>query len=193
MKDYSTNDIIKGIGRRNGQVIAHVYESCYTQITGLILTNGGNDHDVKDIFQEAMLLIFQKITGPGLELTCRFSTYMYSVCRFLWLQELEKRAGHPSGSEYIELVTEEKRPDDRKQAAELKLYEKHFRELGRECQQVLNMYFRRASMEEITVAMGYKNVQITRDKKYRCKKSLMNRIYNNPEYKLLQDEIYLAG
>ena len=55
------------------------------------------------------------------------------------------------------------------------------------------MYFQKASMEEIAAAMGYKNVQIAKDKKYRCKKSLMMRIYNNPEYKLLQDEIYLAG
>ena len=55
------------------------------------------------------------------------------------------------------------------------------------------MYFQKASMEEIAVVMGYKNIQIAKDKKYRCKKSLMTKIYDNPEYKLLQDEIYLAG
>ena len=48
-------------------------------------------------------------------------------------------------------------------------------------------------MEEICVVMGYKNVQIAKDKKYRCKKSLMTKIYNNPVFKRLQDEIHLAG
>ena len=35
--------------------------------------------------------------------------------------------------------------------------------------------------------------EIAKDKKYRCKKTLMSRIYNNPEFKQLQDEIHLAG
>ena len=85
---------------------------------------------------------------------------------------------------------------DRKNVREdeqLRIYETHFRELSKECQKVLNMYFQKASMEEICVVMGYKNVQIAKDKKYRCKKTLMSRIYNNPSFKKLQNEIHLAG
>jgi hypothetical protein len=55
------------------------------------------------------------------------------------------------------------------------------------------MYFRKVSMEEICKVMGYKNIQITKSKKYKCKKSLLTRIYNDPEYHKLKNEIYLAG
>ena len=72
-------------------VIEYVYKTCYPDIRKLILANTGNEHDVEDIFQEAMLKVYLKITEKGLELTCKFKTYLYSVCRFLWLQELEKR------------------------------------------------------------------------------------------------------
>ncbi len=193
MGEYSTEEIIRGIGKQKDRVIRHVYRTCYPEIRKLILCNSGNEHDVKDVFQEGMLVVFQKITEQELRLTCSFKTYLYSVCRFLWLQELEKKSRKSANSDRMEEVRGEKEEDSRRKESELKLYEKHFRELSRECQKVLNMYFAKASMEEISVVMGYKNIQIAKDKKYRCKKSLMTSIYNNPEFKKLQHEIYLAG
>ena len=193
MRDYSTEEIIRGIARQKDRVITYVYTTCYPDIRKLILSNRGNDHDVEDIFQDGMIIMYQKITEDGLELKCSFKTYLYSVCRFLWLQELEKRSRKTASYASIEELSGENDNNSQKEAGELKLYEKHFKELSKECQNVLNMYFQKASMEEVAVVMGYKNIQIAKDKKYRCKKSLMAKIYNNPEYKRLQDEIYLAG
>jgi RNA polymerase sigma factor (sigma-70 family) len=194
MKEYSTREIIRGIARCKDSIIQYIYRSCYPNIRKLILTNGGNEHDAQDIFQEGLIKVYQKITGHGLQLTCKFSTYLYSVCRFLWLNELEKRKISNRDTLAAESIIDDQTANDKiLENAQLKLYEKHFRELSKECQTVLHMYFQRASMEEICVVMGYKNVQIAKDKKYRCKKSLINKIYNNPEFKRLQDGIHLAG
>jgi len=194
MKVYSTNEIIKGIARRKDNIINYVYRSCYPDVRKLILSNGGNEHDAQDIFQEGLIKVYQKITQTGLELNCKFGTYLYSVCRFLWLNELEKKRKAGRESRIGEDIIDDQTANNKiRENAELKLYEQHFKELAEECQRVLNMYFQKSSMEEICVVMGYKNVQIAKDKKYRCKKSLMNKIYNNPEYKRLQDEIHLAG
>jgi len=160
----------------------------------MILTNGGNEQDAEDIFQEGMAKVYQKINQHGLQLSCKFGTYMYSVCRFLWLQEIKKKSTIRRDIRVMDEIIDDETANNRiRENSELKLYEQHFLELSKECQKVLNMYFRSSSMEEICVVMGYKNVQIAKDKKYRCKKSLMNKIYNNPVYKKLQDEIYLAG
>lgn len=194
MKDYSAIEIIKGIAGRKNQIIRYVYKNCYPDVRKLILWNGGNEHDAEDIFQEAMLIVYQKITDHGLQLSCRFETYLYSVCRFLWINELEKRK-----SSTIETVLMDDILDDQaantliRETAELKIYEQHFGELRKECQKVLNMYFQQASMEEICVVMGYKSIDVAKDKKYRCKKSLVNKIYCNPEYKRMQNGIHLAG
>jgi RNA polymerase sigma factor (sigma-70 family) len=193
MKEYSAIEIISGIAKRKERVIQYVYRTCFPDIRKLVLTNTGNEHDAEDIFQEAMLNIYQKITDHGLELTCKFRTYLYSVARFLWLQELEKRRPARNGKENIDQVIDENDRKNTREDEQYRIYETHFRELSKECQKVLNMYFQKASMEEICVVMGYKNVQIAKDKKYRCKKTLMTRIYNNPAYKSLQDEIHLAG
>lgn len=193
MNNYSAIEIIKGIARRKERVINHVYRTCYPDIRKLILTNAGTEHDAEDVFQDAMLKIYQKITEHGLEINCQFKTYLYSVARFLWLQELNKRKTTLNRQDNIDQIIDE---DERKKAWEdeqFRIYETHFRELSKECQKVLNMYFQKASMEEICAVMGYKNVQIAKDKKYRCKKTLTTRIYNNPAFKRLQNEVHLAG
>ena len=194
MKEYSAEDIIKGIGKCSNGVIRYVYRTCFPDVRKLILINGGNEHDAEDVFQEGLVKVYQKISTQGLQLSCRFGTYLYSVCRFLWLQELEKRRYRRRESMAFEAMVDDETANERiLENAQRELYEKHFKELSKECQKVLNMYFQKASMEEICVVMGYKNVQIAKDKKYRCKKSLMERIYGNPVYKRLQDEIHLAG
>ena len=194
MREYSAIEIIRGLARRKDSVIQYVYRSCYPDIRKLILTNGGNRHDAEDVFQDGLVKVYQKITEQGLELNCKFGTYLYSVCRFLWLNELEKRKIKGRETHTAEIIIDDQTANKRiRENAVMNLYEKHFKELSKECRSVLNMYFRKASMEEICVVMGYKNVQIAKDTKYRCKKSLTNKIYSNPEYKKLQDEIHLAG
>lgn len=194
MKNYSSKEIIKGIARQKDSIFRHVYKSCYPAIRKLTLANGGNEHDAQDLFQEGMIKVYQKISEGGLELQCKFGTYLYSVCRFLWLNELEKRK--VSARESLDdnnIIDDRAANNIIRENAELNLYRKHFSELGKECQTVLNMYFQKKSMEEICVVMGYKNVQIAKNKKHLCKKALMNKIQSNPEFKKLQDEIFLAG
>jgi hypothetical protein len=51
------------------------------------------------------------------------------------------------------------------------------------------MYFNNFSVEDIRAAMNYKDLHHTADRKYRCKKSLIKRIVNDPLFKRLKDEL----
>ena len=54
------------------------------------------------------------------------------------------------------------------------LFQKHFLQLKKDCQRVLNMFFEGLSMTEIAKAMGFKGHQYARKRKHYCKKSLLN-------------------
>lgn len=69
------------------------------------------------------------------------------------------------------------------------LFNKHFKDLSKDCQKILSMYFNNFSVEDIRTAMNYKDLHHTADRKYRCKKSLINRIVNDPLFKRLKDEL----
>ncbi|HET6996503.1 MAG TPA: sigma factor, partial [Chitinophagaceae bacterium] len=57
----------------------------------IVVSNGGNAQDAEDIFQEALIIVCRKVKDPGFQLTAQLSTYLYSVSRFLWKDELRKR------------------------------------------------------------------------------------------------------
>ncbi len=193
MRIYNTEEIIKGIADRNDRIIEYIYTYYYDDIRKLILLNNGTLEDTKDTFQEALFVIYQKITLDGLTLKCHFKTYLYSVCRFIWLRELEGRHASAGTTEGLPDLNPSQFTIGAMAEAGMEIFTKHFNELSEICKKVLDMYFRDVSLEEIRLVMGYKNLQIAKDKCYRCKKTLYTRIYNNPEYKKLKDEVYLAG
>ena len=57
-----------------------------------ILNNSGTSDDAKDIFQEAMIVLYEKVRSGSFELNCQIKTYVYSVCRRLWLKRLHQLA-----------------------------------------------------------------------------------------------------
>lgn len=193
MHHFTTEEIIAGIAERKDNVIKYVYKTCYDSVRKLILMNRGNDEDVRDIFQEALFIIYQKIVLQGFEIKCQFSTYIYSVCRFLWIRELSKQEEYEDITDEFPDFIVPGPPDPKFERKGRKIFSRHFNDLCEDCQKVLKMYFRNVSMEEICKIMGYKNIQIAKDKKYRCKKNLLTRIYNDPEYRKLKNEIYKAG
>jgi len=193
MHHYTTDELITGIAARKNNVIKHIYKTCYNPVRKLVLMNKGTDEDAKDIFQEALFTIYQKITQQKFQLNCSFSTYMYSVCRFLWVRELtKKKESDDITDEFPDLVSSGSL-DQEIELAGLKIFQKHFNELCEECQKVLTLYFRDISLEEISKIMGYNNIQMARDKKHRCKQNLLDNIYNDPEYQKLKNEILQVG
>jgi RNA polymerase sigma factor (sigma-70 family) len=187
-------EIIRGVIKRDASVIKYLYNTCYPDIRNLVLANTGTIQDAQDLFQDALLIIYRKIKTLNLTLNCAFKTYLYSVCRLMWLKELESRRNQGKNYGYVDphstSITEEV---SSLEVIKLRIYEKHFGELSKECQDILKMYFNGMPMEEICNRMGFQSVHAVKEKKYECKKSLMTKIHNNPAYKQLQDEIYLVS
>jgi hypothetical protein len=114
---------------------------------------------------------------------------MYSVCRFLWVRELTKKKEFDNITDEFPDIISVGSLNPKVELAGLRIFQRHFNELCEDCQKVLRLYFNKVSLEEISEIMGYKNVRIARDKKYRCKQNLLTNIYNDPEYQKLKNEI----
>src|SRR4030043_919896 len=102
MQVLTNENIIKGIRKRDAVVIRFLYKTCYPDIRKLILTNKGTTQDAQDLFQDALLLIYQKIINLGITLNCAFGTYLYSCCRLMWLKELEEGGNKGRNCEYTD-------------------------------------------------------------------------------------------
>ncbi len=69
----------------------------FPMMRNLVTSRGGTAQDAEDVFQEALIILCRKAAQPGFTLTAQLSTYLFSVCRFLWNDELKKRKHAPAG------------------------------------------------------------------------------------------------
>ncbi|MCD4744971.1 MAG: sigma-70 family RNA polymerase sigma factor [Bacteroidales bacterium] len=185
--DLNIEEILDGIRKNNNKVLLYVYKTFYPHIKFFINTNSGNDDDAKDIYQEAIIIIYKKVVYENLIISCSFKTYLYSVCRLLWLKQLEKR----------KIKNEQFRDNDDfidvdknilqvyEQNEKYKLYQEHFRRLGNDCQKVLKLSLEKVPLKEIALIMGYKSEKYAKKRKYQCKERLIKSIKSDPKFKEL--------
>lgn len=139
-------------------------------VQALILNNNGTAEDAKDIFQEAMVVLYEKVTGGVFELNCQLKTYLYSVSRRLWLRRLQQSARYLLSDTATEYVSVEEETEVHQQRdLEFGLMEKALNNLGEPCRSLLEaFYIRKQGMQEIAAAFGYTNADNAKNQKYKC-------------------------
>ena len=65
MVHFQDNAIIDGIRKHDRAVLRYTYAQYYPMIRFFIIRNHGNDLDAEDIFQEAIVAIFEKYGKKG--------------------------------------------------------------------------------------------------------------------------------
>jgi RNA polymerase sigma factor (sigma-70 family) len=187
MKKLSDNEIIQGIFEHNQNVLITVYHENYRTIRQLVKTNSGDDDDANDVFQDAIMVMYQKIRSNNLNLTVSFGTYFYSVAQRIWLNELKRKKRYPSFNEGIEFQIEEAEIIELMNRNDLhKLVWKHFEKISHDCQKVIKLFLEGKSIAEVTEIMKYNSEQHTKNRKLRCKNSFVTHIMNDPIYKELK-------
>jgi RNA polymerase sigma factor (sigma-70 family) len=183
MEEYTDAGILEGILHSDSQVLDFIYRRYYEKIESFLLGKGGNPEHIKDVFQEAMIVVCQKVREGGLILTCSFSTYLFAVCKNIWMHDLRKYRYQSVEDGSLENLSEEPEGDDEMQEKLKALYLYHFSRLSEDCQELLRLHFNRVPLAEIQRIFGYSSEHYTSDRKYRCKKSLYRRIRNDPQFK----------
>lgn len=179
--------IIQGIAAHDSNTLKEVYRDMLPFVEAYVVHHGGTTDQAKDLFQEAMIIIYSKIEEGNLVLHCKFSTYLYAVCKRIWIQDRKKHYLRTNKLKEISLVSEPETPYGREDMDEAKeLFEKHFGKLGPDCQMILGMHFNGLTIEEIRKAMNISTVHHASDKKYRCKKKLIESIKGDPLFRKLK-------
>ncbi|MDN5214231.1 sigma-70 family RNA polymerase sigma factor [Fulvivirgaceae bacterium BMA12] len=164
MKD---REILDKIAKGDESALKYLYKKYYRMMTKLVISNNGSEDEAKDIYQDALIVFWQKVIGGQLILTSRISTYLYSICLNLWRKELDRknRLSHEEKDEaqYLDNDREERE----------KIIHECINELGDTCKRILTYYyFEKMSMQEIAEKLEFANTDTAKTKKYKCKKRL---------------------
>lgn len=170
--------MIAGLKSRNEKILREYYKLYYGGIRHFVLKNSGSEEDARDLIQDVLLVLFQKVRRDTFKLTCSLATYLFSVSRLLWFKELTRRKHISSNSFMLEDYADfDKDIHEKAELNErLEIYRKNFDNLSADCQKVLRYFIEGMSIAEITRKMGYKSEQHTKNRRYRCKLTLIKQI-----------------
>ncbi|TCC91117.1 sigma-70 family RNA polymerase sigma factor [Pedobacter hiemivivus] len=164
-------EVVLGILNNSEEALNKLYAGYFPMILQFILNNNGDEDDAKDVYQEGIIVLYNKIKSGNFELSSKLKTYIYSVCRRIWLKKLSQQSKKSndvtdfddliSVEEDVEQHEEKDRQFDKMQSALL--------HLGEPCKTIIqDFYINNLSMQDICEKFGYTNTDNAKTQKYKC-------------------------
>ena len=163
--------LLQGLARNDKKAVETIYRENYSTVQSLIINNNGTTDDAKDIFQEAMIVLYEKARSGTFELSCQIKTYVYSVSRRLWLKKLQQASRYSGdiGNSEAMVPVEDDIEEHSRSDAEFEMMGKAILSLGEPCKSLLEaFYLQKKNMQEIAVSFGYTNAENAKTQKYKC-------------------------
>lgn len=154
----------------NDKALAALYRH-FPMVRKMIRQYGGSPEDAADIFQEALIIVCTQARKGNLQLTAKLSTYMYSICKYLWKDEVKKRKAQVPVSLEDELTAEQASSLESLREADqrVRLAEKVISELGDRCRELLMLFYEQGiKLRDIALRMGYSAENTAKNQKYKC-------------------------
>jgi RNA polymerase sigma factor (sigma-70 family) len=163
--------LLQGLARNDSKSVEAIYRENYNMVQALIINNNGSADEAKDIFQEAMIVLYEKVRSGSFELNCQIKTYVYSVSRRLWLkrlQQLNRYSPPVEGMDPTVPVDDEIDAHDQRNQ-EFEMMNKAITSLGEPCKSLLEAYYlQKRNMQDIASSFGYTNADNAKNQKYKC-------------------------
>lgn len=163
--------LLEGLALNDRKAAETIYKQHYNMVQSLIINNNGHSDDARDIFQEAMIVLYEKARSGSFELNCQLKTYLYSICKRLWLKRLNQLQRISPEVENLEetVPVEEELEMHEQRNIDFLVMEKSMQSLGEPCRSLLEAYYlQKKSMVEIAGNFGYTNADNAKNQKYKC-------------------------
>lgn len=188
MTHYTHDQLVQGIQSSDRSTLTYIYTTWFPMIRDFIGRNAGTEEDARDIFQEGMLVLFDKVQDNEVEWKSTLKTFLFAVCRNKWLMVLRKKKARNTVAD-LESVSEieSEVAEDIEKSERYRLMRKGFDQLGNECQQVLNLFFDGHSMKEIAEKLSF-TPAYAKKKKFICQKKLIDLVSADPSFQELYEK-----
>jgi RNA polymerase sigma factor (sigma-70 family) len=159
------------IATEDKEAIEEVYKQHYKMVQAMVINNAGSKDDAADLFQETVIVLYEKVKAGNFELTAQLKTFIYSVARRLWLKKLNtQHRFHLQPDDVEEIIpVEEELENHLKLQNDFTLMETALTKIGEPCKSLLEAYYlQKKHMNTIATEFGYTNADNAKTQKYKC-------------------------
>jgi RNA polymerase sigma factor (sigma-70 family) len=192
VKEYTDIEIIECLRNRQSYVVRYLSDRYLPMIRLMITQLGGSPEDAKDIFQEGLMIMLEKIDNNEFALICKFKTFLYCVCENLWKSVIVKRKAA------VNYLARRVEPEDEKDFTEVmdnnlcrEIFVSVFETLDPVSKNILKLYWEEISPQEIADRLGY-SYGYVRKKKCEAQAELTEKVKRHPDYKRIVDSGIVA-
>ncbi len=151
-----------------------LYETAFPTVAAFVSRNGGLLEDAKDIFQDAVIVYYEKSREPGFGITNTEAAYLLGIAKHLWIRKYnrEKLTVHLDSWEATLSIPE----DFYTEVVDDKLLTVLGR-TGKKCMDLLlAFYYEKLSMDGIRNRFGYGSERSATVQKFKCLEKVRNEV-----------------
>ncbi|GGZ30775.1 hypothetical protein GCM10007049_24590 [Echinicola pacifica] len=164
------NDILVDLKTESNIAFGKLYKDNFGKISKFVKNNGGNEDDAEDLFQEAMMILVNKLRQDEFRLFASINTYIYAICKNLWFKKLRNKNFQVSIDEIdksdFRNSINESIEDEKSYLEKLKGY---LSKITDHCNRLIHdIFFQEKEIEQIQKEYGYKSKHNAQNQKYKC-------------------------
>lgn len=189
MQKYTDEQILQGIKDHNAHILKYLYKEYFAFVRNFILKSKGGEDEAKDLFQEAIIIIYKKVRDNDFKLDKSFKNYFFVMIKLLWFKRQERDPKSSDDQGFIETIIDDDQDIIEKysEARKYKLFQKHFKKLRDDCKKILTMVMKKVPLKAIAKKIGSKSENYVKKRKHKCKEFLIESIKSDPDYTNIYD------
>lgn len=142
----------------------------YSKIEKLMLSNGLSKEVSKELFNDSLIILIEKVQSPEFALTSKLTTYLYGINRLLAKNELKRQRKKNeiewNGSIVIDPTD---LSYDLEKEEKIKQLEHVLTQISEKCLLIFKLfYYEKKSMSQIAEDLGYTSTNSAKTQKYKC-------------------------
>ena len=180
-----TETIIEGLLKSDRKVLGYIYKTNFRMIESFVVANLGTTEDAWDVFQEAMVVLLQKLREDAHIVHSSFSGYLFGIAKYIWYRRMRQLYNEDGlgveldedilpKHEYVQIVNDVEVLASREERE--RVFQEAYISLKIDCRRIIEMIINGCDIKEITEYMNYASVKYAFRRRQQCRERLLERI-----------------
>lgn len=163
-------NILFDLKTENSFAFGRLYEENFNKVSKFVQNNNGNQAEAEDLFQDAMVVLVEKLRQDNFQLTASINTYVYAICKNLWYKKLRNRKLQFSIEDFQNIDFQNKITEViENEMSYLEKLKGYLMNITDHCIKLIHdVFFKGKAIDEIQTEYGYSTKHNAQNQKYKC-------------------------
>ena len=156
--------IIEDVAAERKAFFMDIYQKAFPLVARYVSSMGGSFEEAKDVFQDALVIYYEKRTTAPVELQYSEKAYLLGIAKHLWSRKNNSKQRHTTLDDSFEIAAAENEP-----ASSTEKLMELLNTAGQKCMELLRaFYYDKLPLQKISGLFGFSGTRSATVQKYKC-------------------------